>query len=59
MLKGIEIPTIIITAHDRGDVRQRCEAAGIVAYLFKPLEDTVLFAAIAKAQAKANLGQHA
>jgi FixJ family two-component response regulator len=53
-LKGIEIPTIIITAHDDGDVRQRCEAAGTVAYLLKPLQDTALFAAIAKARARAD-----
>jgi len=48
--RGFEIPTIIITAHDEGGVRQRCEAAGTAAYLLKPIEDTVLLAAIAKAR---------
>jgi len=48
--RGIEIPTTIITAHDEGGVRQRCEAAGTAAYLLKPIEDTVLLAAIAKAR---------
>src|SRR5262249_43551553 len=47
---GIEIPTIIITAHDANEVRQRCESAGTAAYLVKPLQDTVLFAAINKAR---------
>jgi FixJ family two-component response regulator len=48
-LKGIDIPTIIITALHNDDARYRCEAIGIVEYLLKPLEDTTLFAAIAKA----------
>jgi FixJ family two-component response regulator len=52
-LKGIDIPTIIITAHDDSDVRERCDAAGIAAYLLKPLQDTIFFAAIAKAISRA------
>src|SRR5215831_19398039 len=47
--KGMAIPTIIITAHDDGDARRRCEAAGTAAYLLKPLEDILFFAAIDKA----------
>jgi FixJ family two-component response regulator len=47
---GIEIPTIIITAHDDREACQRCESAGTAAYLVKPLQDTVLFAAIDKAR---------
>jgi FixJ family two-component response regulator len=50
---GIEIPTIIITAHDDSDARQRCEAAGTAGYLLKPLQDTAFFAAIAKARGHA------
>jgi FixJ family two-component response regulator len=57
--KGIDIPTIIITAHDNDDMRQRCQAAGTVAYLLKPLQDAALFAAIAKATARAERGQPA
>jgi FixJ family two-component response regulator len=52
-LKGIDIPTIIITAHDSNDVRQRCQAAGTAAYLLKPLQDAAFFAAIAKACGRA------
>jgi FixJ family two-component response regulator len=48
--RGIEIPTIIITAHDEGDTRQRCELAGIDGYLLKPIEGTALLEAIAKAR---------
>jgi len=48
---GFEIPTIIITAHDDGDVRRRCESAGTAAYLLKPLQDTTFFAAIENARA--------
>jgi FixJ family two-component response regulator len=51
--EGIAIPTIIITAHDDSDARRRCEAAGIAAYLLKPLEDVSFFAAINTAINKA------
>jgi FixJ family two-component response regulator len=47
---GIQIPTIIITAHDDVGVRERCESAGVVAYLSKPVQDEALFAAIAAAR---------
>ena len=48
--RGVDIPTIIMTAHDEADARQRCEAAGTAGYLLKPIEDTVLLEAIAKAR---------
>jgi FixJ family two-component response regulator len=48
-LKGIRIPTIIITAHDEAGMRERCESAGAIAYLSKPVHDTALFAAIGAA----------
>jgi FixJ family two-component response regulator len=44
--KGIQIPTIIITAHNDVGVRERCEAAGAIAFLSKPVQDTSLIAAI-------------
>jgi len=47
--RGIEIPTIIITAHDEADARQRCALAGTAGYLVKPIEETALLEAIAKA----------
>ena len=50
-LKGIHIPAIIVTAHDDDEMRQRCKAAGAVAYLLKPLQDAALFAAIVTARA--------
>lgn len=45
-LKGLQIPTIIITAHDESGMREQCESAGAIAYLLKPVQDTSLFAAI-------------
>ncbi|HTP92222.1 MAG TPA: response regulator [Xanthobacteraceae bacterium] len=44
--RGVRIPTIIITAHDEAGMRERCKAAGAVAYLSKPVQDTSLFDAI-------------
>jgi FixJ family two-component response regulator len=46
---GIHIPTIVITAFDGPGTRERCNAAGAVAFLSKPLADDVLFAAIEQA----------
>lgn len=50
---GILIPTIIITAHDEPGMRARCKAAGAIAFLLKPLQDTSLFTAIATATERA------
>jgi FixJ family two-component response regulator len=47
--RSIHIPTIIVTAHDDTWARRQCESAGVVAFLTKPLQDTSLFAAVAKA----------
>ena len=44
---GARFPTIIITAHDEPDTRARCLAAGVAAYLCKPLHDEMLLDAIA------------
>lgn len=53
--KGIQIPTIIITAHDHAEMRELCESAGAIAYLAKPVHDASLFAAIeAAGEAAAN-----
>jgi FixJ family two-component response regulator len=46
---GIRIPTIIITAHDETGMRDRCKTAGAIAYLSKPVQDAMLFGAIAAA----------
>ena len=44
--RGVQIPIIIITAHDEAGMRERCKSAGAIAYLAKPVSDTSLFAAI-------------
>jgi len=44
---GVRFPTIIITAHDEPEARARCLAAGVAAYLCKPLHDEMLLDAIA------------
>jgi FixJ family two-component response regulator len=46
---GIDIPTIIISANADFKVRERCESAGIVAFLSKPLETALLLDAIGAA----------
>ena len=44
--RDVQIPTIVITAHGDVAARERCESAGAIAFLSKPLQDTSLFAAI-------------
>jgi FixJ family two-component response regulator len=48
-LRGVEIPVIIITAHDEAIVRANCLAAGACAYLCKPIDEVVLRRAISEA----------
>ena len=50
---GVRIPTIVITAHNEAGARERCELAGVTAFLSKPLQDTSLLAAIDDARASA------
>jgi FixJ family two-component response regulator len=50
---GIQIPTIVITAHTDSDMRELCTAAGAESYLLKPLQDTSLLAAINEIRTKA------
>ena len=45
-LSGVRIPTIVITAHNEADARERSTSAGAFAFLAKPLQDTSLLAAI-------------
>ena len=40
------IPTVIITAHDQADVRQKCLSMGAARYLCKPFDDDVLLQAL-------------
>jgi len=44
--RRIQIPIIIISAHGDIGMRERCESAGVIAFLLKPVQDTSLFAAI-------------
>jgi FixJ family two-component response regulator len=50
---GVQIPTIVITAHNKAGARERCESAGAAAFLSKPLQDTSLLAAIDDARGSA------
>jgi FixJ family two-component response regulator len=43
---GIRLPVVIITGHDEPGMQARCVAAGVAAYLRKPLDDKTLLAAI-------------
>jgi FixJ family two-component response regulator len=44
--RGVQIPTIFVTAQGDAAVRKRCEAMGAVAFLAKPFPADALFAAI-------------
>src|SRR5262245_44684249 len=54
--RGIKIPTIIITAHGESLIRERSEAAGVFTVLSKPLQNTILFAAIEEAMGTRHRG---
>jgi FixJ family two-component response regulator len=45
---GVQVPTIIITADDAPETRERCLSAGTAAYLCKPFDDRTLLAMIAQ-----------
>lgn len=51
-LAGIKIPTIIVTAHNEPGLRERCESAGVSAFLLKPLNHASLVGAIKAAIAE-------
>jgi FixJ family two-component response regulator len=46
MRRGIQIPTIMISAHSDARLRERSQAAGVATLLSKPLQNATLFAAI-------------
>jgi FixJ family two-component response regulator len=50
ILNRVHIPTIIITANNEPGTRDRCRAAGAMAFLTKPLQETLLFTAIEEAR---------
>jgi FixJ family two-component response regulator len=43
---GINIPTIVITAHSTPGLRERCEGAGAAAFLEKPFDGSALIGKI-------------
>ena len=45
---GVRVPTIIISADDAPEIRERCLSAGTAAYLGKPFDDRTLLAMIAQ-----------
>lgn len=45
-LSDVRIPTIVITAHNDADTRDRATTADAFAFLAKPIQDTLLLAAI-------------
>jgi len=49
---GIDIPIIILTAHDEIWVRERCIVAGAMACLVKPIQTKELLAAVNEAVGK-------
>jgi FixJ family two-component response regulator len=46
---GMNVPTVVITAYDESEAREKCTSAGVAAYLQKPVDDQVLLDAIAAA----------
>jgi FixJ family two-component response regulator len=46
---GIDIPAIIITAHDQPGLREQCRSAGAVAFLLKPLNEDDFISAVSRA----------
>jgi FixJ family two-component response regulator len=46
---GVQVPTIIITADDDPDTRERCRLAGSIAYLCKPFDGQTLLTLIDRA----------
>lgn len=47
------LPTVIITAHDTPEMSEQCLAAGVMAYLRKPLDERVLLNSISSSLARA------
>ena len=43
---GLEVPTIVITADDDPETRERCRLSGSVAYLCKPFDGQTLLSVI-------------
>ena len=55
--KGIDIPTIVITANDDSRIHERCISAGAIAHLLKPIQGAALMAAVSDASKARHRGQ--
>jgi FixJ family two-component response regulator len=55
---GVKIPTIVITAYNDPGIRERCQSAGVAAFLLKPLNGTTLIGAINAAIARQQTAGH-
>ena len=49
---GRDLPTVIITAYDAPEISAQCRAAGVSAYLRKPLDERVLLNSISASLAR-------
>ena len=47
--RGLRIPVVILTGHDKPEHRAQAMEAGVAAYLVKPVDEQVLLAAIVSA----------
>jgi FixJ family two-component response regulator len=52
---GLSLPVVIVTGHDEPGMRARCLAAGVSAYLRKPIDGKALVEAISRAISEAPL----
>ena len=55
---GRELPTVIITAYDAPEISAQCRAAGVSAYLRKPLDERVLLNSISASLARSTARTH-
>ena len=55
---GRELPTVIITAYDAPEISAQCRAAGVSAYLRKPLDERVLLNSISASLARSSARNH-
>ena len=54
---GRELPTVVITAYDAPELSAQCRAAGVSAFLRKPLDERVLLNSISSSLARATAGR--
>ncbi|HEX5507729.1 MAG TPA: response regulator [Pseudolabrys sp.] len=55
---GVKIPTVVITAFNDPEIRERCRIAGVAAFLTKPLHGPTLIDAVKAAVIEMNGDVH-